>query len=140
MSILSALIQLVLMNEKLTKRRIELFYFKSYSTANNWEFLLLIWVLVLSFESELSCVQTMSWGAENKQKAVDIIVNKVNRIRQSLSKTVAANFHSDMTSWMSSCLRIRFVINFISKRISLIFLCCIELIPRYGWVGGDSFK
>ena len=62
---------------------------------------------------------TITWGAAASTASVAIIVNRVNVIRQSLSKTIAANFQSPSIAADSSSSRILSVITLISFSIRL---------------------
>lgn len=62
--------------------------------------------------------QTIRWGAEKRQTQVDITVKAVKRMRQTLSTTIPANFHSDIMSVVASSSRIRCVIKRISRKIA----------------------
>ena len=59
----------------------------------------------------------MTCGAAQRTATVANMVKTVNKIRQSLSKTMAANFQSPSTEEDSSSSLIFSVINFISLRI-----------------------
>lgn len=62
---------------------------------------------------------TITWGAAARTASVAMMVNSVKVMRQSLSRTMAANFQSPSTAADSSSSRILSVITFISFRIRL---------------------
>ena len=62
---------------------------------------------------------TITWGAAARTASVAMMVNKVNVIKQSLSRTIAANFQSLSIAVDSSSSRILSVITLISFRMRL---------------------
>lgn len=69
------------------------------------------------------------WGAEASTATVAMMVNRVKTMRQSLSTTIAANFHSFVISAASSSFRILSVIIRSSFRMSE----SSRWAPRQGW-------
>lgn len=67
--------------------------------------------------------QAMRWGAENRQMQLDSTVNKVKTIKHTLSTTIAAYFHSAITSLTRSSRRMRPVMYRSSRKMALSSRC-----------------
>ena len=82
--------------------------------------------LYIPFSKKYKTYVTITWGADRSSRIVAMTVNKVKIMRQSLSRTMAANFQSHSTLPLSSSLRIFSVITRSSFKIKLSSLTAPE--------------
>jgi len=83
-----------------------------------------IWGMVL-----IVAYKTIRCGAEKRTASVNMTVNEVNVHRQNLSITIAAYFHSPVSSERSSSARIFSVTVLSSPRIASRRLCALQVLP-----------